>query len=109
MTTLPHDDVNRSLGSGVTSNPLLQQRRGRSNRGKRVPQFMSQSRKKIVLATIGFAQRFFGSLAFGDVVEAIDCARQFSLSVPLWPDIHDHGDPRAIGALDEHLSITYFR
>src|SRR5882672_11482630 len=106
MTTLARDDGKRTFGGGVTPNLLLQQRRGSSNRREWVPQFMPQGCHELILATVGFAQCLLGSLALGDVVEAIDCACHFSLLVVLRSDIHDHGDPRAIGPLDENLGVT---
>jgi hypothetical protein len=53
MTTLARDDVKRSFDRGVSPNPLLQQRRGGSNRRERVAEFMSQGCQKLVLATVG--------------------------------------------------------
>ena len=55
---------------------------------------------------LALAQRFLRLLALGDVVKAIDCSRDFSSFVLQRTDIHDDGNPRAVGPLDEHFRVT---
>ena len=48
-------------------------------------------------------------LAIGDVDKAIDCSREFSALVLDRTDIHEDGNARAVGPLDEHFRVTRLR
>src|SRR4029434_6024817 len=55
---------------------------------------------------VALRQCLFRLLALGDVVKAIDCSRDFSSFGLQWTDIHHHGHPRAVGALDDHFRVV---
>lgn len=76
---------------------------------ERVPQLMGEHRQEFTFAAVRFAQRVFHLLASGDVIEAIDGSHDVAGFVLQWTDIHDDGDPRAIGPFDEHFRVARFR
>src|SRR5688500_13214837 len=76
---------------------------------------MTEHRQEFILAAAQLGQGFrlllllaLHAVAFGDVVEAIDRARDLSVLALEWPDVHDHRDPRAIRPLDDHFAVARF-
>lgn len=51
----------------------------------------------------------FNLLAFGDVIGAVDCARDFSVLILERTDIDDGGDPRSVGPLDDYFLVIDLR
>jgi len=49
---------------------------------------------------LGSTLRPLGQLAFRDVIKAIDRADGFSAFVGERPDVHDDGNPRAVGRFE---------
>jgi hypothetical protein len=76
---------------------------------ERVPELVGEHRQELTLATVRVAQRLFGFLTCGDVVEAVDGSHDIPACVLQRTDIHDDGNPRAVGPLDEHFGVTGLR
>ena len=57
----------------------------------------------------GLTQGVLGTLALGNVVEAIDRADDVSAFVGERPDVHDDRDPRTIESLDDHFRVGRLR